>query len=658
MNATPRQGQSWFRKIPYMAGLILSILVCTIILVVGSIVGSKHTTSEPPVNDQDSELHAVQSAETPANGGIATTSREFGSALAELATISSGFDRSVAVDGLIDSSTFEDIVSLLEESMSVEDFAIRAEVQDKAFGRLASINPKQALSQANSFPLLLRNQFTSAIFAEWSLSDINAAIAFGRSFVHELETSQKIAVLSGIFEANPYLTESAKQEITNGFELTEHETTLLEQASDASVGDEPLEAWNSILADTLADFDQTSELADVALAAIAKEGIEVFVGMHASLEDRRTRNEVFRIVLRENLAKRDIASAFEQAVRLLDDTNRTTVFEIAEEWARNDPSATLDALKQVSDPTLQEHLRGEILLVWARSDADAALRAMAELPQNEKRNKILAEALWVWAGRDPRNVLQRLDSLPDELQEMARERAVGMLAHIAPQEATTYLSSLGNLHSRQNLARDIVWKWAQQDAQAALEWLLTESEVQEFRIALVSQMQSSLSVENVESLIEIAVSHPPNAAGVGYEGALLAKFCASDVETAKALLSKVREGRSRLLVQVAIGSRFLIDDDPNAALDFGRQLPDAQRAEYEGMVVAVWATHEPLKAYDYVDQLSSPEAKSRAAMWLSAYSKSHNIFSSSQMEVLGRYLTDEEKKELQAPNLWADVLGF
>lgn len=636
----------------------MSMVVCTVILVIAINWGGSRTLPEAQVNDQQSQEQSVQDDEELMSGNTFASSREFGSDLDELSAISSGFARSVAIDEILASATFEDGVSLLSESMSVEDLAIRVEAQDKVFRRLASINPRRALSQANSFPLLRRNQFTSAIFSEWSLSDINAAIDFGRQFVQLLETTQKIAVLSGIFKSNPHLSETTKQEITNQFLLTEHELILLEQASDSVFSDEPIEAWNIILADSHEDFDQTSDLVEIALEVVAQQGTEALADMHASIGDRRTRNEVFRILLRDKLAKRDAALAFEQAARLLDDTNRTTLFDIAEAWARNDSSAALSALELISDTTLQEHLRGEILLVWARSDPIAAISAIAELARNEKRDKILAEALWVWAGRDPRNVLQRLDTLPDELQELARERAVGMLAHIAPQEATNYLSSLGDVHSRKNLANDIVWKWAQQDAHAALEWLLTESEVKEFRTALVSQIELFVTVENIESLIELARNQPPNAASIGYEGILLAKFCQDDLETAKAMLPKVREGRTSLLVQVAIGTRFLTDDDPKSALDFGKELPDEQRAEYEGMVIAAWADQEPFKAFDYVTKLSTPEAKSRAAMWLSAYNNTHKAYSDSQMETLSHHLTDKERKELQATNLWVEVLGF
>ncbi|MXW06757.1 MAG: hypothetical protein F4Z87_01260 [Gammaproteobacteria bacterium] len=651
--------ESWFRKVPFVLGVLFSAVLCSTILVNFTGEKNRSTTTEYQPDDEQIEEPADQSLEEVAETGDPSSSSEFLSGLDGLENITSSFALAVAIDGLLATATFEDTVDLLSESKMVEKLVVRDIVQDQIFRKLASIDPQRALTYANDFPLILRNKFTSVIFSEWSLSDINAAIAFGRGYIGRLESTQKIAVLTGILESNPSLSESIKQIVVSDFELTYDELTLLERSMGANLFDEPLEAWSSILADAEDDFSQTEELVDVVLAAVERGGIEVLIEMHKSLEDRRTRNEVFRTVLIDNLAQQDIASAFDYAVKLQDGTNRATVFEIAENWARNDPNAALSALRQISDAALREHVRGEILLTWARSDAEVALKVISELSQSDKRDQILAEALWVWAGRNPRNVLQRLDTLPSNLQALAKERAVGMLAHEAPLEAIDYLSDLPNPRAKRNLATDIVWKWAQQDIHVAFEWLLTESEVEDYRTNLVSQMRSFVTAENVESLIELALKHSPNEAGIGYEGMLLSQLSVKDLELAKTMLSRVREGRSQLIVQVAIGTKLLFtEDDRQSAFDFGKQIPEGQRTEYEGMLVAVWATREPKKAFEYIDQLSTSSARSRAAMWLTAYHNVYSTLSDEQLEELSGYLTDREKKELESKNLWTNVFGF
>lgn len=634
-------------------------MLCSTILVKFTGENNRSTTAEYQSDDEQSEEPMVQSIEEVADTSDPSTSSDIPSGLDGLENVKSSFALALEVDRLLSTAAFEDTLGLLNESKTIEDLAVRAIVQDQIFRKLASVDPQRTLTYANEFPLILRNQFTSVIFSEWSLSDINAAIEYGRRYIREVDSTQKIAVIAGIFESNPGLSESIKQVVISEFELTYDELILLDRSRDTTLFENPLEAWSSILADANNDFSQAQELVDVVLAAVERDGIKVLAEMHSSLEDRRTRNEVFRKVLIDNLAQQDVAAAFEHAVKLLDGTNRSTVFEIAENWARHDPNAALNALEQISDDALREHVRGEILLTWARSDAEVALRAISALQQTDKRDQILAEALWVWAGRNPHNVLQRLDTLPSDLQALAKERAVGMLAHEAPREAIEYLSDLPNPRAKRNVATDIVWKWAQQDIHAAFEWLLTESEVEDYRTDLVLQMRSFLTPQNVESLIEQALKHSPNEAGIGYEGILLSQLSVNDVDTAKALLSKVREGRSRLIVQVAIGTKLLFtDDDPQSAFDFGKQVPEVQRAEYEGMVVAVWATREPKKAFEYIDQLSTSATKSRAAMWLTAYNNIYSTLSDQQVEELRGYLTDRELKELESNNLWTNVFGY
>lgn len=616
--------RSNFLSIPFLGGVLATATLLVAMLVVVNWDSTSRGKSNPNlVRENPREPNATIENEPSIPKRVDNYLRGDGD-LPELVDTRTHFERSIALDKLLNQSSFDDALALLSRSNQIARPQLRLSTQTEIFRKLATIDPKQAILLTQSFHGVHWQHFTSTIFREWYLADSDAALSFAEEFVRELEPEQRRGTLVALLDASHDLSEYAKRDIASRLGLEDDSITLFDSEANVELPADPKGTWDNFLTDNEDNLGQVKGFVELALKIVERDGLEAFAELYDTLPQRRVRIAVMREVLYGRLEDGDPGSVFELAVKLHENANRSVIFDVANRWATTDPVGTLDAIAQIEDSELKEDLANEIALYWTSTD--------------------------------PRSALEHSAVIPENLRAKARRKSITILAEQQPSEAAKYIVGIDADHI-ETVAAHVLDGWVRQDVVSAFNWLIGEIDIDPYRSDLFNfGVAGRIDADNAERLVHIALEHPVGETGVGYEGRVVGLLSKSDVERAKSLVPLVREGQTQTVAQAVIGSRALFsEDDPIAAFELVDQLPIAQRPEFEGLVVAIWATREPSRAFEYVDQLSSPVAKSRASLWLSALNRTSATYSETQLEKLNSLMTDRELRELETENLWEVV---
>lgn len=625
------------KKLPFIVGAaFVTILGGTGLIVVLMFTGNKGSNSDTPSSQDHSAMQSLGSTVENSNHDqdrLEPTRQR----IADLSKFPSHFSRSVALAKLLNEADFHQALNLLDESKQLSDIALRQSTQMEIFRRLATLEPEQALAHTHDFLRVQRNLYKSVVYQEWSYTDIDWLVTYTEQHLQSLERDERRMILNSILNAGHTLSEAAKRDIAKRFDLEFYFDTLEERVRERAMLENPVEHWNLLLGDSLNDHDQIEDLVSIALAVVANDGFDEFRILHKALSDRRIRNEVLREVLLDRSRNDDIESVFNDAVSLLDDTNRSIVFDIAERWLHQDALATSKALSQIEDEGLRDDLFESTALYLADRNPLRALELLESFPESV-RSEVAYIAVFDIAVRDPIEAVKHLSKIT---QYQEQSDAVPDYAQEPPDRIA-------------NVVHNLFREWAEFDALAAFEWLLTDP--------IVAHVHSDSSVRfaigravtanNAEALIEIALKQSDAASNVELASTVLSKLASLDFYKAKDLLPKMSEKPARVMGYATIGAVFFYrDNDPKQSIEFSKQLPVSDRAEYYVLLAERWARHNAKETYANLDLLPSTEAKARAA---STLIERHNgrrvVLSDEQLEHLKSYLPDEKYPKIEESN--------
>ena len=651
------RNSSWFALTSFSLGCGIAIASFGVGLLVFGFFGKSgnepsSASGEPAELDSNvtnDQLYAVETSNTE-NPDVS---------LSELLDISSDFDRSVALDRLLSTSSASELLDLINQAIEITSPNHRQRTLTEIFQRFSLIDPTRALTQTKAFPRSLRDHLASVVYQEWSLVQLDKVI----EYVKQMEHDEKVIGFTAIFSARSDLSEAEKQKVATQLGLEQQLVELIERNDQNALQADPNKAWteltDSVNTNPIIDDNRAYELADIARLVIEREGIEAIDRLSNSITHRWTRNAVVSNVLSQ-IAYTDPKSAFEQATKMLNDSNRYLAFSIINTWKYQDRAAALIAVADLPPNDLRNDLQRDLILDWARSDPIATLEAVANWPQSDFRDELTGEVVVLWARQNPHRALEQLSSLSESVRPVAKQAAIRALAYSDPKAGIRYLEEVPEGREREQFVFNALFTWAQMDTVQAIEWTLNDPLAESYRKELMSLLPINVTDENVDLLMKMALDHPLDESGEGFERHIVARLAFVDVEKAKALLPRVREGRTRLLAQVAIGfSSIFSRNDPSESIAYSDHVADNQKSEYLGLILGGWAMRQPKQAYDYIEQLPSTEAQARAAMWLIAYNTYNRkvTYSEDQIEHLSSYLTEKELKELEDDQLWQKTMG-
>ena len=146
-----------------------------------------------------------------------------------------------------------------------------------------------------------------------------------------------------------------------------------------------------------------------------------------------------------------------------------TVGLIAGEWAKQNPEAAMKWALALEGRDAGQAIKG-VFNELAQDDPQAALK-LAESLSAEQRLDAVGSIAKAWAISDYGDADRWINSLSGEEKIEARFEAVESLAEISPARAAAETAKIPAGKDRDYLVAEVSEEWAQQDADAAFEWL-------------------------------------------------------------------------------------------------------------------------------------------------------------------------------------------
>ena len=627
-----------FLNLPFITGAVLVSILGGTGLIVLLFTGNKESNSDTPSSQDHTAMQSLVLPDDDSNRDEDSSEQTI-QRIADLSNFPSHFSRSIALGKLLSEVDFQQALNLLDESKQLSDITLRQSTQVEIFRRLASLEPERALSHTHDFLRVQRNLYKSVVYQEWSFKDIDSLVTYTEQHLRKLESDETIMILHSILNSGHTLSVETQRDIARRFNLEYYFDSLEDRALRLAMQENPVKHWNLLLGDSLSDHDQIDDLVSIALAVIENDGFDAFRTLHTELSVRRIRNEVLSEVLIERSWSDtdDIESVFNDAVSLLDDTNRSIVFDIAERWFQLDAPATFEALSKLDDEGLRDDLFEITALYLADNNPLRALELLESLPE-AIRGVVVYTAVFDLAVSDPIEAVKHLSKIT-QYQEQADE---------VPDSAKDTTDRIANV------AFNLFANWAEFDAVAAFEWLLSDPTVAHMHNNpnIHFELGRAVTANNAEALIEIALKQPNDASNVELAGIVLSKLASLDFDKAKDLLPKMSEQPARVMGYATIGAVFFYrDNDPEQSIEFGKQLLVSDRTEYYLLLAERWARHNAKETYAHLDLLPSAEAQARAASTLiEMHNRRRVVLSDEQLEHLMSYLPAEKYPRVEESN--------
>lgn len=599
------------RTLPVGVLLVASLLAgaaltATLFFTFGDFGTSARTDSERLSSSESADpASAMANTDTSRSVDGSSSSDQKLTNLSALAQFDSEFERNLALYNYVDRLAKDRLLELLTESKEIEP-SVQLTAQRVILERLASLDPILAMSRAESMVPAL----TTTVFFQWSLTDLNEAIAYANS----LDQTRKDAALRGILTSRNDLPEEVRIEIGKQFDNEQLARSTINSANLGEYLKSPGDSWNEIIKEAQHDPLQIGLLHTLAQRWFEQEGLVVLDHISASLTDERTRESILGSVV--HMATRsDPQGAFERVLKISSDINSEIVFDVARQWASNDP--------------------------------ESALRAVSVLEGTRLRGALLNLVLQAWANDDSEAMVAELDQFSDEIHDIGLGIAINVIAQEYPERAVQMISRIGDSKKKNDVLYAVALKWSRQDPGAALDWVLTDGEVDQVREQLLPTVLSLLVESDFQLAFETALAQSTVENKPGLEAMVIAQLAHSDVEKALRLLPRVRDGVTKLSAYGMVGMAMIENGDTSSAIELAPQLPESDQEKFFLLTAMAWADHDSENLLESIGQISSPVARSKAAAVLTFMNQFEKSLTAEQVVEIKEYLSDEDAKSLE-----------
>ncbi|NQZ06188.1 MAG: hypothetical protein HRT35_03415 [Algicola sp.] len=204
-------------------------------------------------------------------------------------------------------------------------------------------------------------------------------------------------------------------------------------------------------------------------------------------------------------------TAFERMVAMPknSDARRHGLYRLARRWAKSDPQAALQRIKEMVNSGSRQSLISTVISVWAETDAEQAL--LGAIGINEGNNYAYA-ALSTLAKKDGVRALELTEQYQDKLDGTVKNQVMQTWASSDPRAAANYLEQKG-AQELKNDARQIAWHYTLQHPEEAYQWAERVGLLNDSNIA--SNMGNALVQADLGKAEELFAGLPPSASRDG-----------------------------------------------------------------------------------------------------------------------------------------------
>ncbi|MCY3628198.1 MAG: hypothetical protein F4039_06575 [Gammaproteobacteria bacterium] len=536
--------------------------------------------------------------------------------LERLGTVWSHFERKRLLYECLANAQERELSQYLDKAKTILPVSLRVDIENVVIQQWASINPIEAITHVENYPIVRYREFERIVFTEWMLVDLQEAVRY----VGELDLRSRQTIYEVIMNTFSDHSKLDLLQIAQQLDIEPIATELMFKLKAEQPIDDPRQTWIEFLDEykhelLILSESQTLFLDRVIDSLLVQEPVDAFHFINESLTNIDEKMLILPDVI-HRIVSIDPESAFKLALEQQRDESGI-LWDVVLIWADSDPITALSAVSEIENIELRRGLQQELMLVWAENDPYEALQAAYKFASHEDTHL-----------------------LTEQLAEFS-------LASTTPEEALKQLQELDDQVVRTGLTRKIVSKWGLSDLSAALNWIKTEPSIQHMQSQLMTDLLHKLTSTDPQTAMTTALAHPIENDQVGLEAEVIRALSYRDADAALEQIPKLRNERTRLQGLLAIGSQFLRRGDTESidrAMILGSRLnSEVLQHQYVESLLPGWVIARQEQAlFNRIESLPTQEIKAAAAQML--ISSSSEQLTKNQIEKLRTYLDESSEK--------------
>ena len=529
-----------------------------------------------PLNALAEENTAQTTQSSPLEGDPKASSNKWVSLLGDHASV---FVYNVVFFETLTRANEDELLELLEDSRDIVLSSVRDEAIFAIASRFAEIDPQEALAKSYEIAEQERDPFLKGIFSEWSVSNLEGAIAAAT----KLNRRERLSVLMVIANMRDDLTEAELNTIASKLGHADYASKFESQSKAIDFAEDPLNAWSVLVHDGLYDMSQIDSLVLVAEALIETQGFDALFHLHEPFDIG------FRIV------------------------GETYIFDVVlRELIENDPKNTWAYIKNGHAHPLTQSLGN----VQAQDQNTVSPREQAYM--TDRAQHLLLRS---WAEAYPETVLAEIEQIPHKLQPEACEHALAALVTTDPERAIELIGSLSPYGASYDATLvEVVRRWSALDASAAFDWVLSAAEMDNVasynpgrspsnKLYIMRTVFTSLGLEDPKRALRVAALQEDSEY---LERWIVHELARSDIESAIEVLPLVSQS-VRTQATESVAEALAESGEVERGMEFLHQYEDSSREEVSWYwFFSSWANYNAVDLFERLDKFE-PKLRTAAA---------------------------------------------
>ena len=480
---------------------------------------------------------------------------------------------------------------------------------------IARVDPEIALAELWGFEFDDWPRLIEVVFKEWVTVDLLQAVQASTT----LRGIPRQNALKTIIQSVPDSTRF--HEVAKFFELDHEVEKLRAELAVAPFLSQPAKVFEMVFADTIDDIEQEDLLRATAESWISKEGADIFPQLLSIIKQRFGNSTL------EN----------NDSTRLLN--------ALVETMAASNPRHMWSlAIKESGE--LQSSLTRATLKAWSKVDIQQALIAVEEFEPAESLRTLYSFLISTWTSQDPKTVLNSLHTIRPEHRRRTLSWGIRYLYQIkGAEESIEVLKQLEEQGENVALATEFLCTdWAKQDANAALDWVLsTQSEHENIQSVLLRAVLPEVAALDASRALSVAQQNP-STKGIPPHLTLEVQLVESvaargQLQVAKNLLESVSQPNLEA-AYLSIGKVLLSWNSIDEALSLGQKLPKELQYDYFEWLTLDWLYTSPETLTTQIAKLP-PDNATIVAQTALKYSHGKSFLTDEEISMLESFADTE-----------------
>ena len=337
---------------------------------------------------------------------------------------------------------------------------------------------------------------------------------------------------------------------------------------------------------------------EIALALLDVVGNDATGAQRIESALAATEQQSFRLDWLALLAETSPLDALREAESIADASLRSRALQaVAESWAREDPLAVLNQASSLRNPELEQTFRAQAYAMWSLTDP---LGLADYIESGVAFEQEMISGIQMLLTLDPERAIRLTERVPGVLGQSLIGAAIGALAASNPEAAKQRALDQPPGQLRNNAVQQVAAALAQDDPDAALEWLqgLSPPVPDAFTGVMLALAESD----------PIRVIELMDSGSIPMESSLMTSVLSARVgrDPEKApqvanLLAGRNDIRSKALLRNVVST--WAGRDPAGALDWTLANEDVLEASLLGAIAGELAAQDPQLAVEYLDRI-------------------------------------------------------